>query len=276
MRPGSLFRRRRSVVAAAALWCGVMARSAQGQPARAPSTTPPVKSPMATDAAATLRQANASAQVGDWPQVERFVAQLATIALGDADRAELHRLRGLAAFFARRLDLAEADLLVYLRLDADAHLDPATVPPEAITFFESVQAKHRAELRRLHATPAPPPKRSYLLALLPVAGQLQNGDRRKAWAFGATLGALATTNLASYVVLRRWCRQRDGTCDRSGVDRTERARQLSVVNLVSGVALLVVYGVEVYDAISGLRRRTVRITPTFEQGRGSVWVGVSF
>lgn len=242
----------------------------------APSTSPappplaPSTPTISADPAVVLRQANAAAQVGDWPQVELLVAPLASRPLRASDLAEVHRLRGLAAFFAQRLELAEAELLAYLKLDADAHLDPATVPPEAITYFESVQAKHRAELRTLRASRAPR-KRSFLLTLVPVAGQLQNGDRGKALGFGIALGTLAVTNVTSYVLLRRWCRASDGTCDRTGVDRSSAARTLSVANLLSGVGLGVVYGVAVYDAIVGYRRAT-RLAPMVGEGN----VGLSF
>lgn len=235
----------------------------------APPPLPPSPAP-AADPAVLLRHANAAAQVGDWGQVDRLTAPLIGMSLRSADLAEVHRLRGLAAFFAQRLEVAEAELLAYLRLDADAHLDPATVPPEAITYFESVQAKHRAELRTLRASRAPR-KRSFLLTLVPVAGQLQNGERSKAWGFGITLGALAVTNVTSYVLLRRWCREADGTCDRTGVDRSGVAKPLSVVNLLSGVGLGVIYGVAVFDAIIGYRRAT-HLTPMLGEGN----VGLSF
>jgi hypothetical protein len=241
-----------------------------------PGASPPASSATATgDATARLRAANAAAQLGDWDQVRAWLAPLSEARLGSSDRAELHRLRGLAGFFAQHLDVAEVELLAYLRLDADAHLDPATVPPEAITFFESVSARHRAELRALHA-PATTAKRSFLLTFVPVAGQLQNGQRRKAWAFGLTLGGLAVANLGTYALLRRWCRSSDGTCDSGGVDHTAAARRLLVVNAVSGIGLAVVYAVEVYDAITGYRRERRRptVVPVVESGQiGAAFVG---
>lgn len=245
----------------------------------APAANPPAPAPSSTgqSPAAVLRQANAAAQLGDWAQVEQLTAPLAPAAhrgaLAPVDAAEVHRLLGLAAFFTQRLGLAESELWAYLQIDLDAHLDPATVPPEAITFFESIQAKHRAELRALREqrTPRPPPRRSFLLTLVPVAGQLQNRQPTKAWAYGITLGALAITNVTSYVVLRRWCREGDGTCDRTGVDHSEGAKTLSVINVLSGVGLVVTYGVAVGDAILGYRR-ALRVTPVV--GRGNVGVSL--
>ncbi|HRC55983.1 MAG TPA: hypothetical protein PKU97_08660, partial [Kofleriaceae bacterium] len=190
--------------------------------------------------------------------------------LGPADQAEIHRLRGLAAFFGQRLPLAESELLAYLRLDADAHLDPATVPPEAVTYFESVQAKHRAELRTLRAQRART-RKSLWVALVPVAGQLQNGERGKAWLVGASLTALVAINLASYVTLRRWCDEASGTCDGGGTDHSDAAPKVMAVNWASGAGLLVVSGLAMYDGVSGYRR-----SPTLAPNVGAGTVGVLF
>lgn len=238
-----------------------------------PAPSHPATAATAVDPAASLRLANTAAQLGDWAQVARWIAPLTGVALTSADRAEVHRLRGLAAFFANRLSVAESELLAYLRLDRDAHLDPASVPPEAITYFESVQASHRAELRALHAVS---PKRSRLLAVIPVAGQLQNGDRRKAWIFGGTLGGLAAGNLASYAVLRRWCRSGDGTCDRGGVDRSDEARKLASVNLGTAIALAAVAALAVYDSVAEYRQHSLRIMTTTRTGLIELAVGGDF
>lgn len=258
----------RSCAAAAVLMMCALRAIAAAQPAASPPAPSAGQPP-----AVVLRQANAAAQLGDWAQVEQLTAPLSPAAhrgaLAPVDAAEVHRLLGLAAFFTQRLPLAESELWAYLQLDLEAHLDPATVPPEAITFFESIQAKHRAELRALREqrTPKPTPRRSFLLTLVPVAGQLQNGEPTKAWVYGVTLGALAITNVTSYVVLRRWCREGDGTCDRTGVDHSDGARTLSFVNVLSGVGLVVTYGVAVTDAILGYRR-ALRVAPVV--GRGNV------
>lgn len=257
----------------------------QGPASDSPSPTPPeaphvapvaqVGGPApvgAADSASVLRQANAAAAVGDWPAVEALVAPLVDRTLEVPDRAEVHRLRGLAAFFAQRLDLAEAELLAYLRLDLDAHLDPATVPPEAISYFESVQAKHRAELRTLRAARAPV-RKSRWVALVPVAAQLQNGERGKAWLFGGSIVGLAALNVATYVTLRRWCDESTGTCDAGGVDRASAARTLSVVNWLSGIGAVVAAAVSMYDGYAGYRR-THTITPYVGVG-ASAAVGVS-
>ncbi|MEZ4360701.1 MAG: hypothetical protein R3B48_11005 [Kofleriaceae bacterium] len=236
----------------------------------APAVASPSAPPAALDVAATLRAANAAAQVGDWSRVDALTRALSPRNWKKPDRAELHRLRGLVAFFAGRLEEAEAEWLAYSRLELDAQLDPATVPPEAITYFGSVQAKHRAELRALRA---PRPRRTRWLTLVPVAGQLQNGARGKAWLFAGALAALATTSVTSYLVVRRWCSDSDGTCDRDGVDHTGTAKTLVKVNVVSGIALVATYALGVLDAVTDFRNQT-QLSPTFKEGEwGAVFVG---
>lgn len=220
----------------------------------------PSPSPSLAATSSILREANGAAQLGDWAEVERLTAPLgapaARAGLAAADAAELHRLLGLAFFFTGRLALAESELWAYLQLDLDAHLDPATVPPEAITFFESIAAKHRAELRALREAraPKPPPRRSLVLAFVPVASQVQNGHRTKAWVYGVSLGAMAVANVSSYLVLRRWCREGDGTCDRTGVDHTSGAKTLSTMNVISGVGFLSITALAVIDGLRGYRQ----------------------
>src|SRR5438270_10051108 len=96
-----------------------------------------------------LRDANTAATAGDWQRVAALVEPVLAGAPSNADLAEAHRLAGLAAFFAQNTAGAEQHFLAYLKLDLDGRLDPALVPPEAVTFFEDVRARHAAELRAL-------------------------------------------------------------------------------------------------------------------------------
>src|SRR5438874_7564024 len=101
-------------------------------------------SPQVIEPSVALRDANAAAIAGDWQRVGELVDPLLVHALSPADVAEAHRLAGLAAFFQHRSADAETHFLAYLRLDLDARLDPALVPPEAVTFFDAVRARHAA------------------------------------------------------------------------------------------------------------------------------------
>ena len=217
-------------------------------PARADQTSSP-------EAASALASANAAAAIGDWAVVDTTLAPLhrPDVTLSTADRAELLRLSGLAAYFGGRLDQADATWLAYLRIDLDGRLDPSTVPPEAITYFESVRSRHGAELRALRPRPTPA-RRWWVLNFVPPVGQIQNREPDHAfWIGGAIVGTLAL-NLTSYGVLRAWCDEGDRTCD--GHERS--APTLRIVNIVAGVAAIGAYAYGVIDGFRGGDRAGAR------------------
>ncbi|HEX4453189.1 MAG TPA: hypothetical protein VH143_20095 [Kofleriaceae bacterium] len=219
------------------------------------------------DPASALHDANAAAGAGDWARVTALTVPVMS-SPGTADRAEAFRLHGLAAFFENRKDVAERDFVMYLRLDPDGHLDPALYPPEAITFFDDVHARHAPELRRL-------PKRYAVLTLLPPFAQFQNGDRTKGWVITGLLGAFAAANITTYFVLRSWCHDGGDTCDRSGANHFSAAQRLEVVNIVAGVALIGTYLYGVYDGVANYRARSqLYVMP--ESGGATVGIAGSF
>ena len=227
----------------------VLACIALGAPAARAGTAPGTSE--------ALRAGNSAATAGDWPRVAQLVDPLLQQTLATADRAEAHRLAGLAAFFRQRPSEAENHFLAYLRLDLDGRLDPALYPPDVVAFFNDVTSRHAAELRALRTRP----NRSWLLTLLPPIGQLQNGDRTKALVIGSALGVLLITNLTSYYYLRAWCDHTDGegggglTCSDPN-DRTEAAKRLRPYNIASGIGFLLVYAYGVYDGVQGYRQRS--------------------
>ena len=201
-----------------------------------------------------LEQAEVAANRLDWPTVATLIApmQAQPELLDVSDRAELWRLAGLVAFFEHRLTDAELEFVAYLRLEADGRLDPAVVPPEAIVYFESIRARHGAELRALR----PHAKTWSALNWLPPLGQLQNGERPKAWIFGGALVGFAAVNITSYFVLRSWCSSTTLTCASSSADHTSSAKSLRTLNVASGLGLLATYIIGVVDGYSGYRDRT--------------------
>jgi hypothetical protein len=223
----------------------------QQQPASASAEPPPPSDP-----AAALRDANAAATAGEWDRVAATVDPLLAHSLGPADLGEAHRLAGLAAFFHNQRDAAEFHFLAYLRLDLQGHLDPALYPPEAVNFFEGVRARHAAELRAR----APKGKRYWVVAPIPVASQIQNGERTKGIVIGSLIGAFAITNVTTYLVLRSWCQDTGSTCDKTGTDHYKAAQNLSSVNVASGIALIAVAAYGVYDGVVGYRRRSRQLT----------------
>ena len=77
-------------------------------------------------------------------------------------------------------------------------LDPALVRPEAVAFFDEVRARHRAELLAAYRKNRRP--YYWALDLIPLAGQMQNRQWKKAIVFGAIELALlgdATSRRAS-------------------------------------------------------------------------------
>ncbi len=203
-----------------------------------------------------LRDGNAAAAQGDWKRVSQLVDPLLRGQLPPADLAEAYRLAGIAAFFQGRKDAAEQNFVGYLRLDLDGRLDPALYPPEVVNFFNDVRSLHDAELRKRR----PKARRYWLLNLIPPGGQIQNGDTTKAYVVGGLLAAFAITNIATFLVLDSWCTKVSGpggnsvTCD-DGRDRSSSASTLRVVNLASGIGLILTYGFGVYDGVKGYRRK---------------------
>ena len=239
----------------------------------APAAAQPAATP--ADPAAALAGAADALAAGEHERAADLAAGVA--ARPDAtrpDRAEAHRLLGLARFFLGDTAGAEEAFVAYLKLDLDGRLDPAVTPPEAVTFFEDVRARHGAELRTLR----PRQKRYALLNLIPPGGQLQNREPAKAWAIGGLEVALLGAHLSSYFVLRSWCQREDFTCASGGTDVPDRARTLRTVNYLSGAALVAVYVYGVVDGFRGFRRRgrearapIVGVTPA----EGGVVVGAT-
>lgn len=225
----------------------------------------------------TLRTANDAATAGDWPRVAALVEPLLAVgAVPPADRAEAYRLAGMAAFFHQRRDVAEAHFLAYLKIELDGRLDPALYPPEVVGFFDEVRTKHQAELRARRTRA----RRYWVLNLIPPGGQIQNGERRKAWIVGGLLGAFAAANITTYAVLSSWCTRVSGdggssvTCDEgNGSDRASTASALRTLNLLSGIGLLAVYAYGVYDGASGYKARAARSGAAAIEDRGvrSTW-----
>lgn len=218
-------------------------------------------------AAELLVAASRAADDGDWPTV---IARATPVARDQrqrpADRALAHRLLGLAAFAQGRLDEAERELLAYLRLDLDGHLDPRLYPPETVSYFESVRSRHAAELRALRPRPA----RSALVSLLPPLGQFQNRERTKGWVIVGLGGGLLVANVGSYALLRRWCDADDGTCEVDGRSRRDTADKLLTVNRLTGYAAIALYAYGVIDGFRHHRRRPVVVVAPPVAGEGAM------
>ena len=248
----------RGATAGLALALVVAASSVRAQP----SVTVPAPS-----AAELLLAAGAAADQGDWPQVIARATPVATDPRQrSADRAEAHRLLGLAALAEGRVDDADRELFAYLRLDLDGHLDPHLYPPETIAYFESVRGRHAAELRALRPRPA----RTVLRNFVPPLGQFQNRQRTKGWILAGLGGAALATNITSYLVLRRWCDTPDDTCEVDGQSRRATAGTLLDVNRLAGLAAIGVYVYGVIDGFRHYQRRPTLVVAPVATGQGAV------
>ncbi len=217
-----------------------------------------------------LGAATLAAERGDWTTVATLVTPIADDR--DAtrgDRAEAHRLLGLAALDHGQSDRAEAHFFAYLKLDLDGRLDPNLYPPETVAFFEGVRGRHAAALRALR----PRPRRAIVLNLIPPAGQFQNRERTKAWLLTGVGGTLLISNLGSYALLRMWCDGADSTCE----GHTRSARILRHVNLGTGIALIGLYAYGVYDGLRHYQRSpSISVAPIAFSDGGGLGVSGSF
>jgi len=230
------------------------------EPPPEPAPAEPDLGPLPTDPSTALSLATAAATAGDWETVARYVGPLLPGAsLGKGDRAEAHRLAGLSAYFLGRTEDAERELLEYLKLDPDARLDPAVVPPEAVTFFEDVRARHGAELRAMR----PRGKRYFIMNFLPPLGQFQNGHKVKGWILAGGLVAFTAANVTTYLVLRDMCGEHE-LCEESGSSRASRARTLKAINVAAGIGAIALYVYGVIDGVRHYRKRSalLRVEPT--------------
>lgn len=243
----------------------VVASTSRALAQGAPEVPPEVQTP-----AELLRAGNEAAVAGDWDRVSALVGPVLDRQLAPADLAEAHRLAGLAEFFRGDRASAEIHFLAYLRIDLDGGLDAALYPPEVIVFFTDVKTKYAAELRARR----PKARRYLFVSPIPVASQFQNGQRTKGIVLASTLVILGGTNVISYGLLHKWC-DADRTCDARG-DHTTAASRARVVNIVSGIGLLVSVAYGVIDGATGYRRVSRERTQpiAFSDGTGA-FVGLA-
>ena len=225
--------------------------------------------------AARLGEAQRRFAAGAYAQVLEITGPLlGDPTLGRADRAEAFRLQGLAMFLLGRPAEAEVALYQFLRLDPEAHLDPALVPPDAVTFMENVRARHEGELRALK--PRPKKRRYRLLNLVPPFGQFQNGDSGKGYAIGAAELVFLATNISTYAVLARECAE-DLTCslDRSTASTLQRVNQISLGLLVGVYLYGMIDGFHIQTCLEQAERPPLVLVPR-DDGGGSLVLSLGF
>ena len=166
-----------------------------------------------------------------------------------ADRLEALRVYGIACTLTGRRTAAEGAFLLLLREEPSTQLDPALVRPEAVAFFNEVRARHRAELLAAYRKNRRP--YYWALDLIPLAGQLQNRQWKKAIVFGAVELALLATNITTGALLNHYEQQDHTFGTHSGA-----FEPLRDVNWISFGLLLGVTTGGIIDAfVVGARRK---------------------
>ena len=212
----------------------------------------------------------------------------------DSQMVQAHRILGVSYLFEKRQPEATLEFRKLLQLIPDYRFDPLLDPPEVVDFFNTVrkgyevelaklEAKHKAmesarqrdkeECDKVRAGPLVIEKRvgrnSFTVNFVPFgAGQFQNGQRKKGWAFligESVLGAVSVgafaTNIAVYGFRpQRSCRIDVGdiACPASAIDHTgeDRSRWLTRVQVVSGAMFFGAVAWGVLDAIYFFRPET--------------------
>jgi len=165
-----------------------------------------------------------------------------------ADRLEALRVYGIACTLTGRRTAAEGAFLLLLREEPSTELDPALVRPEAVAFFGEVRARHRAELLAAYRKNRRP--YYWALDLIPLAGQMQNRQWKKAIVFGALELALLATNVTTGALLAHY-----EQTDHSFTGHAGAFEPLRDVNWISFGALLAVTTSGIVDAfVVGARR----------------------
>jgi hypothetical protein len=192
-------------------------------------------------ATAAVRQALERYELGDYEGVVQALRPLVDAdapGLSAADRVEALRSFGIASVLTGRRVAAEGAFVLLLRADPRSELDPTLVRPEAVSFFNEVRARWRAE--RVAAYRKNHGRRYAILNLLPPAGQFQNRERKKGYTLLAAEVLLLATNISTGVLLNQW----EGP-NHLFLGHENTARALIPVNIASFAVLLsvVAYGI---------------------------------
>lgn len=226
----------------------------------------------------------------DWP---RAIEALRPLLYPDirleteGEIVQAHRMLAVAHLYVEQNDLAAQEFRKLLQLRPDYRFDPILDPPRVVDFFNGVLREHEAEVARIEGqrreaeearrregdlrtrgTETVVEKRigrnSFAVNFIPFgAGQFQNGERAKGWAFllsesvlgAASLGAFAT-NFAVYgITPKRGCLVMGRPCPADKIDRSseERSRLLSRIALVSGGLFYATVAWGIADAIMNFR-----------------------
>jgi len=139
------------------------------------------------------------------------------------DIVQAHRMLGVAHLFENQPDEAKREFRKLLELRPDYHFDPLLDPPRVVEFFNGVRKEEENEIAALEAARKRRDadaaarkkqeadarcaaqarvyqKNSYAVNFIPFgAGQFQNGQRGRGWAFLSVEAALGAVSLGAFV-----------------------------------------------------------------------------
>jgi hypothetical protein len=227
----------------------------------------------------------------------------------ESDVVQAHRILGVAHLFENQPDEARREFRKLLELRPDYRFDPLLDPSRVVEFFngvlkeeeieiaslEAARKKRDADLARRQQREADArcaaqsqvftyQKHSYAINFIPFgAGQFQNGQPRKGWAFlgveaafsAISLGALATNFSLFGVSHQRRCLDpptsgmTSVTC--RNVDHSEESlsHDLVRVQVVSGGLFLAAAAWGIIDAIRNFRPSVLNDTEPSRAGAGT-------
>jgi hypothetical protein len=240
-----------------------------------------------------LTEGRVAYERGDYAVAIRTLKPLLypTIELGTEESVvEAHRLLALSYFLMRKESQAEEEATSLLALRPNFELDPVVDPPLAVAFFQGVRKKQderlqeirrrqleereraRKEEERQRAESRKKAERVYvdreierhsrLIAFIPFgAGQLQNGQPRKAIGFLTTELLLGALSLSAYLAIdQRYQTFNPATGKRIfPASETTTARALEGLQLSSGIAFWAVLAWGIVDANVLYRPQVVRL-----------------
>jgi len=203
----------------------------------------------------------------------------------ESDLVLAHRMLGVALLFENQPGAAREEFRQLLELRPESRFDPLLDPPFIVDFFNGVLRDQQVEIKRLEQLrdrsnkTAPPLGPGPLVAVrnpsfvsfVPFgAGQFQNGERGKGWAFLAAEGSLAAISVGAFVANfalyglhpRRGCsapvtspNAPPSGCPAEAVDHGDEdtSRNLTRLQVGSGVLFFAAAIWGVVDAVRGYR-----------------------
>lgn len=241
---------------------------------------------MAASPGEDLARARLAYEQNDWTTAIRLLRPLLhpKIQLGtEAEVIQARKLLGASYFFSRAEDRARQEFRFLLDVEPDFTMDRVVDGPEVAAFFERLKAEWDDERRRARTeldrrrkedearrrreeeerrrraeriyVEVRTRERSYAVNFLPFgAGQFQNRQPGKGWAFAVAGGVLGAASLATWATVQlRWPNglvpeRESGT-----------AASLELTHIVTGGLFFVIWGLGVLDSLEHYRAEDTQL-----------------